>query len=64
MGTDNPNGINFIAFMVREAGSKMLAFLLCFQGKYPRNEQSKSLAYINVCLEILKAEIWNNGSMI
>ena len=64
MGTDYPNCVNFIVFMVRKAGSKMLAFLLCFQGKYLRNELSKSLADINICLKNLKAEIWNNGSMI
>ena len=64
VGTDYPNCVNFIVFMIRKAGSKMLAFLLCFQGEYPRNEESKSLAYINVCLGILNTEIGNNGSMI
>lgn len=49
MGADYPNCVNFIVFVVRKAGSKMLAFLLCLQGKYPRNERSKSLAY-NKCM--------------
>ena len=54
----------FYKVYAKEAGSKMLAFLCCFLGKYPRNEQSKSLAYINVYWMILKVEIGNNGSMI
>lgn len=28
----------FNSIYSKEAGSKMLAFLCCFQGKYPRNE--------------------------
>ena len=64
MGTDYPNCVNFIKFMLRKLAVKCWLFCVVFLGKYPRNEQSKSLAYINVYWMILKVEIGNNGSMI
>ena len=38
MGTDYPNCVNFIMFMVRKLAVKCWLFLRYFHDKYPRNE--------------------------